>query len=297
MHLHGIAHLEDDLQVVVELRALVEHGAVRRHMHVEDAARHVLDLGAEMAEPLAILVLGEFPLGIPGRAGRAAAMQHLVAAQVRHFHLVIADRRRRLQHRVDLEEIVVAGRGDQRNVLAFQLFLGPDAPFAHALHHQLLEQLVPVVFVLRQRPVLLLGHHHGIEPLVARALDELVDFGLGRHAHGLAGGKGEPGLVRLFGDGHHRLARHVAAHHQDVGAVELHGVEELLEADVGSVQVGGEEDHDLLAAARFVALPEHVAGFPAGVPIRTSSDSALSPNLTRDNCSSSTRRACSRARP
>ena len=49
--------------------------------------------------------------------------------------------------------------------------------------------------------------------------------------------------VRAVGDDRdHRLAGHVAAHDQDVGLVELPGIEELAPADVGAVDVGGEED-------------------------------------------------------
>ena len=76
-------------------------------------------------------------------------MQPLVALDVRHFHLVEIHRRARAQHLVDLGEIVVAGRGDEGHALAGELLLGEAAPFAHALEHELLEQLVAHVLVGR----------------------------------------------------------------------------------------------------------------------------------------------------
>ncbi len=73
--------------------------------------------------------------------------------------------------------------------------------------------------------------------------------------------EGEKGAVILLGDGNDSFAREVAPEHQDIGAIEFGAVDELLEADVRSVQVGREEDDDLLAAIAVLGLafPEHVS--------------------------------------
>src|SRR3990172_6757455 len=81
-----VAHVEHNMQVVVELGARGEHGAVRRHMDVEDAAAHVLDLRKEPVEALAIFGLGVLALRVPPRLGPAAPVQHLPPPPLPHPH-------------------------------------------------------------------------------------------------------------------------------------------------------------------------------------------------------------------
>src|SRR5207249_868316 len=82
-----------------------------------------------------------------------------------------------------------------------------------------------------------------LEGVIAFATDRGLDFGDLLRRHGLllpAEGDGEVSV--LGDDGDDRLARHVAAADQHVGAVEARRVEELLPADLRAVEVGREKD-------------------------------------------------------
>src|SRR5207245_10812261 len=63
----------------------------------------------------------------------------------------------------------------------------------------------------------------------------------GRHGRLLPPEDDAEGPV-LRNDGHDRLTGHVAATDEDVGVVEAGGVEELLPAHLGAMEIGGEKD-------------------------------------------------------
>ena len=260
VHAHGIAHVEHHLEVLVELRALVQHGPVGRNVHVEDAPAHVLHLRDQLRETLPVLVFGVLALGIPGRDGRAADVQHLVAADFGDLHLVVLDVRRGVEHIVHLEEIVVARSGDQRNAGSGKLLARKLAPLLHPIAHELLEQRLAPRFVRRELPKLVLRHDGGIEPHVGGAAAVRLDLVLAAQGHGIARAVGKMAAVRLLADGQHRLTGQVAAQHQDVGAVEPGAVDELPEAHGGTVQIRREEDREALAALSrsFLAERPHV---------------------------------------
>ena len=69
--------------------------------------------------------------------------------------------------------------------------------------------------------------------------------------------EGEEGAVLLLGDRDHGLAGKIAAEDEDVGTVEFRAVDELLEADIRAVKVGGEEDLHLPVAALVLLAPKH----------------------------------------
>ena len=162
------------------------------------------------------------------------------------------------QDLIDFLEVVVAGQRHQRNLGSLQLACGELGPFAHALEHEPLEQRRLRLRVRLQALIFRFRHDRRVEADIALALDELVEFVLAVDLDLLAVLEREKRAVGLLGDGDHRLAGQVAAEDEDVGAVELGAVDEFLEADVGAMEVGGEEHLHLPVCVLALLAPEHV---------------------------------------
>ena len=145
------------------------------------------------------------------------------------------------QHVVDQPRVVVAGGGEDADLRAGQPLVGVPEPAAQRLGHQLGEQLLDRVRVGLQVLVLLGGHAPGVaagHPRLALQLGRAVVVQQPPPAV-------DPGLVppvRLGDQRDDHLAGEVAAQDQQVGAVEAGRGDELPEAGLGAVQVGGEED-------------------------------------------------------
>ena len=139
-----------------------------------------------------------------------------------------------------------------------ELACGELGPFAHALEHEPLEQRRLLVRIGPQALIFRFRHDGGVEADIALALHELVELVLAADLDLLAMLEGEKCAVGLLGDRDHRLARQVAAENEDVGAVELGAVDEFLEADVGAMEVGGEEHLHLPVCVLALLAPEHV---------------------------------------
>jgi len=88
---------------------------------------------------------------------------------------------------------------------------------------------------------LLGGHHRGVGAAVADLTLDLVELALGLQPQPLPAERHFP-VARHGQDRHQHLAGHVAAEYDHVGLVEGGGVEELSPADLGAMDVRGEED-------------------------------------------------------
>ena len=161
------------------------------------------------------------------------------------------------QDLVDFLEVVVARQRHQRNLGSLKLACGELSPFAHALEHQPLEQRRLLLRVGFQALIFRFRHDRRVEADIALALDELVELVLAVDLDLLAMLKREEAAVGLLGDGDHRLAGQVAPEYEDIGAVELGAVDEFLEADVGAMEVGGEEHLHLPVCVLALLAPEH----------------------------------------
>src|SRR5205814_9170882 len=140
---------------------------------------------------------------------------------------------------VHLHLVVIAGRHEAADARAAELLGRHAHPALDALEHHLLKtrrafacipvELVQTVDAHAQRVV-------ALTPDVGLDLGDLV----GADSLVLAAERDRVVTV-LRDDRHDRLAGHVSAADEDIGVVELRGVEELLPADFRAVQVGGQE--------------------------------------------------------
>ena len=120
-------------------------------------------------------------------------------------------------------------------------------------YDEFVEERVLPLRALAQLLELLLGHPLGVEAHVRDPGLEVSDAAV-VEPHLAPDERGEVRAVGLARDRHDHLPGDVPAEDEDAGAVELAGVHELLEAYVGAVQVGREEDPQLVVRS---ALAEH----------------------------------------
>jgi hypothetical protein len=95
--------------------------------------------------------------------------------------------------------------------------------------------------LLVQRVEFIGGHHRGVGAPVADLALDLVELGLGLQPHPLPAERHFP-VAGHGQDGHQDLAGHVPAEDHHVSLVEGGGVEEFPPADLGAMDVRGEED-------------------------------------------------------
>src|SRR5919202_2742134 len=229
--------------LLVELGRLVQPAAVRRTMQVEDAAVHRGHLGGHRLDLAAQVVLVQLTVGLPGRAVGPSGADHAdVVVEVDDPPLGQADAARLAQHVVHREDVVVARAHVTLHAGAGQPGIGILHPGPDALHHTLGEEVVHTLGMLLKRGELVLVQAHRV---VALAGDRLL------HGRGLVLAPQYGDLVheltalvaaRVPHEGHDGLARHIAAQHEHMGAVEFGARDELLPADVGAMHVGGEEN-------------------------------------------------------
>ena len=210
-------------------------------MEVEDGAAHVGYVLGDCLDLACELVLRRFAEGIPGRRVGPAHRDHAEAAEVQDLAFRERHAGRRLDHVVDLEDVVVAAVEDAADLPAAELAIGHVEPPVERVHHLGAEPAVDLAFLLAQ-----VLEFIGADDRRVRSTVPDLRLDVGQRLPIL-----DP--VRLTADGHlpvtvvgndrdHHLARHVAAENDHVGLVKGSGVEELAPADLRSVDVRSKED-------------------------------------------------------
>src|SRR2546422_7637590 len=228
-----------ELEVGVDRGRFVEARLVGRAVQVEDGTRGIGDLRGHALDALSELLLGLLAVRVPwGRVGPAGG-DHREAVDVDHPTFAELYELGPPDHVVDLHLIVVAGRHIAANAGATQLFGRHAHPALDPFQHHFLKtrgafarvavELVQAIDAHAQRAV-------ALAPDVGLDLADL----LGRDGLMLAA-EGDTEMTVLGDDRHDRFAGHVSAAAEHAGVVAAGRVEELLPADLGTVQVGHEK--------------------------------------------------------
>jgi len=134
-------------------------------------------------------------------------------------------------HGVDLEDVVVGRRDDAADVSPAQPFVGEGHPALDASDHLVAKALVDQGAVCPHGLEFLPRHADRVVAAVGDSFLHRPDLALGGQDVVLLLEIELPARPRRD-DGNHRLARHVPAHDQDIGAVVTAGVDELAPADL-----------------------------------------------------------------
>src|SRR5438445_4338667 len=134
------------LERLVELGREVEPGAVGRAVEVDDHAPARGNLVEHLRQSAPQLLLAELALRVPGGGGDVPAAGQQDRPELAELSLRALDARRRLEHRVDRERVVVS-RGDDEPHIWSQPLLRKPAPALDLFDDRLAEGFVQVVSV------------------------------------------------------------------------------------------------------------------------------------------------------
>src|SRR5262249_25980928 len=112
----------------VERGRLVKPGPVRGSVEIESGALHVGDPAGHCLDLRRQFLLRRLAEGVPGRRVRPAHRDQVEAIEVEHLALGEGHARRRLEYRVDLEEVVVTAVQDAGHLAALELAVGHVKP-------------------------------------------------------------------------------------------------------------------------------------------------------------------------
>ena len=211
-------------------------------MQVENGSLGVLEHGHHRVDGRAQMRLILLPVRMPGRHVRVPAADHLVlVVEPDDLPLVMSAPGCAVEQRAQFLGIVVAEHEVERDAERPQACIRKVEPFGEPFTHQAQEQIVESAVRLHRLELAGIGAVR----VIAMVGDELLEgnqLGAFDDVVVRADEATHPPSARCVHDRLDRLAGDVATEDQDLGLVDLRGVDELAEAHVRSVQVADEVD-------------------------------------------------------